>query len=145
MVDLIAASLDFLDDGERRVLFSLFTEKQLNARAVLFDYNEPAESVFFLKEGRLAVHKFTGFQEKMQVIALLDPGAVVGEAALLQTHIRKTRVAAIESSSLYCLEREDFFRWQKKSPAMASRLLEYLFSIVTLRLEKTSERLARIL
>jgi CRP/FNR family transcriptional regulator, cyclic AMP receptor protein len=145
MVDSFAASFNFLDAEEMNELFSLCTEKQLDKGEALFDYQEPAESIFFLKEGRLAVHKFTGFQEKMQVIALLDPGTVVGEAALLHTHTRKTRVAAIEKSSLYCLGRKEFFSWQKKSPVMASRLLEYLLSIVTLRLEKTSERLARIL
>ncbi len=144
-MDSFATSLDFLDADERSVLFSLCTEKELDAGDSLFDYHESAATIFFLKEGRLAVHKFTGFQEKMQIIALLDPGTVVGEAALLHSHVRKTRVAAIEKSSLYCLDRKEFFNWQKKSPAMASRLLEYLFSVVTLRLEKTSERLARIL
>jgi len=145
MLDSFAANFDFLDSEEMGELFSLCTEKQLDSGATLFDYQEPAESVFFLKEGRLSVHKFTGFQEKMQVIALLDPGTVVGEAALLRTHTRKTRVTAIEESSLYCLDRKDFFKWQEKSPVLATRFLEYLLSIVTLRLEKTSERLARIL
>lgn len=144
-MDSFATSLDFLDADERSTLFSLCTEKQLDAGDSLFDYHESAATIFFLKEGRLAVHKFTGFQEKMQIIALLDPGTVVGEAALLHSHVRTTRVAAIEKSSLYCLDRKEFSNWQKKSPAMASRLLEYLFSVVTLRLEKTSERLARIL
>jgi CRP/FNR family transcriptional regulator, cyclic AMP receptor protein len=145
MVDLAAASLDFLDEDERKTLLSLCAEKELKEGGVLFDYHESAETIFFLKEGRLAVHKFTGFQEKMQVIALLDPGAVVGEAALLKSHVRKTRVSAIEGSRLYCLDREDFTNLQQNNPTLAFHLLEYVLSIANLRLEKTSERLARIL
>ena len=144
-MDSFASSLDFLDADERSVLFALCTEKQLDAGDLLFDYHEPAETLFFLKEGRLAVHKFTGFQEKMQVIALLDPGTVVGEAALLPAHTRKTQVTSIEKSSLYCLNRKKFLNWQKNSPAPASRFLRFLLSLATLRLEKTSERLAHIL
>ncbi len=144
-MDFFAASLDFLDADERGVLFALCTEKQLDAGDSLFDYDESGEALFFLKEGRLAVHKFTGFQEKMQIIALLDPGTVVGEAALLPAHTRKTRVTSIEKSSLYCLNRKEFLHWQTNSPALASRFLQYLLSLATLRLEKTSERLAQIL
>ncbi len=145
MADPFASSLDFLNIDERSALFSLCTEKPLDAGELLFDYQESAESIFFVQDGRLAVHKLTGFQEKMQVIALLDPGTVAGEAALLQGHTRKTRVTAIAKSSLYCLERKEFIHWQKNSPEAAFRFLQYLLSLVSLRLEKTSERLARIL
>lgn len=144
-MDFFATEAEFLDEEERRELLSLCSEEHLEAGSVLFDYQDPAGKLYFLKEGRLAVHKFTGFQEKMQVVALLDPGAVVGEAALLDNHIRKTRVTAIEASRLLCLEKKDFAALQKDSPKTVFLLLKYFFYITNLRLEKTSERLARIL
>jgi len=134
-----------IPDEERNEFVSLFSKKELTTGDVLFEYNDVAEEFFFLLVGNLAVHKFTGFLEKMQVIALLDAGAVVGEAALLNGHVRKTRVTAIKDSTLICLKNDDFERFQKKFPESAFRFLEYLFSMVSLRLEKTSERLARIL
>lgn len=133
------------DDEAYRELFPLFTEKRVSAGDVLFDYNDPAEEFYFLTDGHLAVHKFTGFLKKMQVIALLDPGAVVGEGAILQQHVRSTRVTAIEESRLSGLTKLDFFTFQKRFPESGTQILEYLLSIVSLRLEKTSERLARIL
>lgn len=143
-MDALLSRLD-IPDGERGELVSLFSNKKLNAGDFLFEYNDAADTLFFLKEGSLAVHKYTGFLEKMQVIALLDPGAVIGEAALLNGHIRKTRVTAIKDSELVCLKNNDFEGYRKKYPQSGFNFLEYLFSTVTLRLEKTSERLARIL
>ncbi|MEN8199086.1 MAG: cyclic nucleotide-binding domain-containing protein [Thermodesulfobacteriota bacterium] len=142
---LAGAGSSFLDEDERREILSLCDEKQLAAEQLLFDYQEPGETVYFLMDGRLGVHKLTGFQEKMQVIALLDPGAVVGEAALFGGHVRRTRVTAIEESRLLCLERKKIVGLQESSPQTAFHLVEYFFHVTHLRLEKTSERLARIL
>ncbi len=144
-MDDFLSTIGFPDDSVRHEFVSLFTKQKLAAGEVLFHCNEPAEKFYFLNEGHLGVHKYTGFLEKMQMIAILDPGAVVGEAALLQYHARNTRVTAIVESRLSCLERKDFSSFQKQFPESAFCFLEYLFSIASLRLEKTSERLARIL
>jgi CRP/FNR family transcriptional regulator, cyclic AMP receptor protein len=133
------------DDEACQEFFSLFTEKKVAAGDILFDYNDPADEFYLLTKGHLAVHKFTGFLKKMQVIALLDPGAVVGEGAILEKHVRNTRVTAIEESSLLGITKKDFFSFNKRFPENGSQILEYLLSIVSLRLEKTSARLARIL
>lgn len=144
-MDEILSFLSFADNNTKDKFFSLFSEKKLAAGEVLFGYNESAESLFFLTGGHLAVHKYTGFQDKMQVVALLDPGAVVGEAGILPGHTRNTKVIAIVDSRLSCLDKKDFFTFLTEFPIDASKFLEHLFSIVSLRLEKTSERLARIL
>ena len=144
-MDEFLKGLDLFTDEAQHTFVSLLTEKRLEIGSVLFEYDEPSEKLYFLKDGHLAVYKTTGFHQKMQVIALLDPGTVVGEAALLQSQVRKTRITAIEESRLFCLERKDFLRFQKAFPENALRFLEHLLTIVSLRLEKTSERLARIL
>lgn len=137
--------LDFLDEEECHFFSALLSEKKISAGEVLFDYGDPAEEIFFLSHGRLSVHKYTGFQEKLQVIALLDPGAIIGEAAILQGHVHQTRVVAIEDCRIYCLNRKDFKRLKDQSSELSSHFLEHILSIVTLRLEKTSDRLARVL
>jgi len=137
--------LDFLDEDERHFLSALLSEKSISAGEVLFEYGDPANILYFLSEGRLSVHKYTGFEEKLQVIALLDPGAMVGEAALLQGHVRQTRIVAIEDCRLYCLDRHDFAKLKEQSKELTCRFLEHILSIVTLRLERTSDRLARVL
>jgi len=143
-VDEFLLKLDMPGDA-RCELVSLGTEKKMISGDVLFDYHDPAEALFYVQEGSLAVHKSTGFLEKMQVIALLNSGAVIGEAAFLDGHIRKTRVTAIEDSVIVCLEKNALKAFCKDYPASGFVFLEYLFLTATLRLEKTSERLARIL
>lgn len=123
----------------------LFDENHLAKGEVLFDYYDTAENLYFLKTGNLAVYKLTGFLNKMQVVALLDSGAVVGEAALLDGHIRNAQVVAIEDSTVVCLAKQDFRRFCIEFPEEGFCFLEYLFSISSLRLEKTSARLAKIL
>lgn len=137
--------LGLSDDEACRELLSLFTETRVAAGDLLFDYDEPADKLYFLTDGRLAVHKATGFFQKMQVVALLDPGAVIGERAILQQHVRSTRVTAIEECRLSALTRMDFLTFQKLFPESGTQVMEYLLHIVSLRLEKTSGRLARIL
>ena len=144
-MDEFFSAIGFPDAEASDHFSSLFTEENISADEILFNCNESADKLFYIKEGHLAVHKHTGFLEKMQVIALLDPGTIVGEAALLQKHVRTTRVTAIVDSRLSFIKRDDFLHFHKQFPASGSRFLEYLFSIVSLRLEKTSERLARIL
>jgi CRP-like cAMP-binding protein len=133
------------DEKTAKELFALFTHRKVAAGELLFDYHDVAHSFFILQDGRLAVHKYTGFLKKMQVIALLDPNSVIGEGALLVQHKRTSRVTAIADSHLLEISRENFSLFQAQSPEAGVLFLEYLLRIVGLRLEKTSERLARIL
>lgn len=134
-----------MDNRDRQFIYSFCSVVKLSAGDVLFDYGESGKALYFIEEGRLAVHKFTGFQKKMQVVALLDEGAVAGESVLLGKHCHKTKVTAIEESSLLSLSFEKYNALQVEHPELSLRFLSYLFKIVTLRLEKTSERLAQIL
>lgn len=134
-----------MDENDRRSIYTFCTEEELPSGHVLFDHGELGEMLYFIEKGRLAVHKFTGFQEKMQVIALLDSGSVVGESALLAEHCHKTKVTAIEDSKVLALSLEKYKVLQREQPELAFRFLTYLLTIITLRLEKTSARLAHIL
>jgi len=135
-----------VDQAAIEALFLVLDETNLATGDVLFDYSDSmADKMYFLSQGQLAVYKKTGFQEKMQVIALLDPGTIVGEGGLLERHQRETRVTAIKESRLWCLTRTDFTAFQLQYPVSAGLFLEYILARVILRLEKTSGRLARIL
>ncbi len=144
-MDDFLTHFDFSDECSSGDLSSLFSEKKIEAGGILFDYNDPADTLYFLKDGHLAIYKKTGFLDKMQVVALLDPGTIVGEGAILQQHVRNTRVTAIRDSKLFGLTKENFEKFKKKFPVTTHQIVEYLFTIASLRLEKTSERLARIL
>ena len=134
-----------MDEHDWQAIYEFCSLQSLVAGEVLFSHDEPGEALYFIKAGRLAVHKFTGFQEKMQVVALLDKGSVVGESALLGDHCRKTKVTVIEDAELQRLSVQKYETLQNEQPERALRFLTYLLGITGLRLEKTSERLAQIL
>ena len=134
-----------MDDADRQVIYGYCSARQLAAGDILFENGEQGTALYFIESGRLAVHKFTGFQDKMQVVALLDRGSIVGESSLVAAHRHKAKVTAIEEASLLCLERESFQKMMNDVPSLAIRLYEYVLGVMSLRLEKTSARLATIL
>ena len=134
-----------MNDADRQAIRGYCTAKQLAAGTTLFENGEPGTTLYFIERGRLAVHKFTGFQNKMQVVALLDSGSVVGESSLVAAHKHKAKVTVIEDASLLCLERSSFQKMLNDTPELAVRLFEYVLGVMALRLEKTSSRLATIL
>ncbi len=134
-----------MNENDRQSVYAYCSAVKLAAEEVLFDYDEPGKALYFIENGRLAVHKFTGFQKKMQVVALLDKGSIAGESAVLQNHCHKTKVTAIEESKLLSLTSEKYQTLHDEQPELACRFLGYLLNVTSLRLEKTSERLAQIL
>lgn len=123
----------------------MVTEVTLEQGAFLFEVGDPATEVFFLGRGRLSVLKKTGFHHRMQVVAILDPGAMVGEAGLLADHLRGVSVRAIETSQLFCLGRPALEDLEQSDSQLVSRILKHLLLISNLRLAKTTERLAQVL
>jgi len=137
--------LPFLDDGDLPALHSTLLPVDLPAGNTLFRAGESASVVYFLVSGRLAVQKNTGFADKLQVVALLDPGAPVGEGAVVPGQIRGATVAAIENCRLLSLERKTLEILMEQNPALAWKIMTRFLLVSHLRLQKSSERLARIM
>lgn len=140
-----AEVFSFLGVEEQKRLHSMVTEVTLEQDTFLFEVGDPAAEVFFLVQGRVSVHKKTGFHRKMQVVAILEPGAMVGEAGLLAGHIRGVGVRGIEKSLLFCLGRQDLEALEHTDSQLVIQLLKRSLWISSLRLAKTAERLAQVL
>ena len=117
----------------------------LSAGEFLFSAGEPADSLFILIEGRLAVSMETGFNGKSQVIALLRPLAPVGEGGLAGRDTRIATVKAVEDVSVLRLKNDSFHAFASEAPSGAFRLLQMLLYKSSRRLEKCSERLVHVL
>ncbi len=135
----------FLGSEEQKQLAPVLTEVTLEPDVFLFEVGDPAGEIFFLARGRLSVQKKTGFDRKMQVVAILEPGAVVGEAGLLAGHVHTVNARAIEQSHLFRLGRQDLESLEQVDSQLVVQLLKHLLSISSLRLAKTAERLAHVL
>lgn len=135
----------FLGADEQKRMASMVTEVTAEQDTFLFEVGSPAGEVFFLRHGRLSVQKQTGFHRKMQVVAILEPGALVGEAGFLTGHVHGVSVRAIEQAHLFCLDRQKIEDMEHSDPQLAVQFLKRLLLISNVRLEKTTERLAHVL
>jgi len=126
-------------------LLSLMERVVLETGDVLVSFDQPGAKFFIVAEGRLAVQKRTGFGERTQVVALLDPGAPVGERALLRDNIHCSTLVAVKKTELFSLSRKNFEKLKKEHFLLAMSLLEWLLDITSLRLRKNSDRLSHVL
>ncbi|WP_457576367.1 Crp/Fnr family transcriptional regulator [Desulfomarina sp.] len=126
-------------------LFSLLDEISLDEGDILFSAGQQGDGIFFIAEGRLAVQERTGFAERTQVVALLERGAPVGEGALLPGHIHSATLLAVKKTRIFTLSRKRYLQLKEADPELAVELLEFVFARTCLRLQKSSERLSRVL
>ena len=134
-----------LPTGGREAMAQGARQKRLAAGDRLFAAGDEAERIYLVLEGRLAVHKGSGFGERTQVVALLSAGALVGEAAILPDRTRRATVQALEESLVAGVDTRVLVALEEEEPQFVIALLQKLMSVISLRLEKSSERLALVL
>ncbi len=127
------------------LLLPLMKEVSLREGDILFSLGESGDKLFFVVEGQLAVQKRTGFGERTQVVALLDPGAPAGERALFRDNRHRATLLAVKDSILFSFSYQVFDELKKKYPLLVVSLLEWLLERTSLRLEKNSDRLSHVL
>lgn len=137
--------LPFLEEREARILLHEMSTVELRTGTDLCLLDDPADCLYLLVTGRIAVRKRTGFGHRLQVVALLGPGAPIGEAGLLNDQTRGATLTAVADSHLLMLSRQVFAKISATDPALALKFLQWLMERVSLRLKKSSERLAHIL
>lgn len=141
-MSVVLASLSKNEHDE----FMLYLEEiKVRRGEYLFRSGDSAEAVYFLKTGKIGVQTSTGFEDRQQVVALLDPGAAIGEKGLATNAPRKMTVVAIEDCVLYLLGVAAFTELENSNPCLALKILKKLLNVASLRLQASSERLAHVL
>ena len=143
--DLHQRCLSFLDEPAARLYLSRMESVTVAAGKLLFAEDDRADGLHWVVSGRVAVQKPTGFADRTQVVALLDPGAPVGENGLLPEGRHAATVTAVEGCRLVRLSREAFENLAVEQPAAAIALLKWVLGRTSLRLQKNAERLAHVL
>lgn len=119
--------------------------RRISKGEVLFAAGAEAKSLYFILEGRFAVHKEIGIGERTQAVALLAAGTVIGEAALTGERRHRATVMAVEQSTVAGLSSQALVVIREQMPELFIGLLKKILSITSIRLQKSSERLARVL
>ncbi|MDH3392403.1 MAG: cyclic nucleotide-binding domain-containing protein [Desulfobulbaceae bacterium] len=147
--DLVTAHAEsafrFLTDDELEIICPYLQIRRWPSDSVLMREGEPGDFMGFLVEGKLAVRKETSFAGKHILLAILEPGTMVGEISVVAHEQRNASVVATEESTLLELTSESFDLLVKEHPVLGVKFLSQIVSVVSLRLRKADDRLARLL
>ena len=141
----IATTADFLatvplfsglDRIELQRFGELTREKFYPRGSVILFENDPGDSLFVVRQGRVKV-VLIGEDGREVILGVLGVGEHFGELALIDDRPRSAHVIAMEDSHLLVLRREDFRRRVESSPAVAWSLLTEL----SRRLRRADEKI----
>lgn len=141
----LAALLPFLAAAEVEELLPYLTTRAVAGGEVLMQAGSSAEFMAFLLAGRLAVKKETSFSGKYILVAVIEPGGMVGELAVVDKGQRSATVMAMEDCRLVVLTSDAMARLLAEKKGVGVTLLKRIIHVQGHRLRQASDRLARIL
>lgn len=103
----------------------LTRERAYPKGSVILFQDDPGDSLFVLREGRVKV-VLIGEDGREVILGVLEPGAHFGELALIDDQPRSAHVIAMDDAQLLVLRREDFRRRVEANPSVAWALLTEL-------------------
>jgi CRP/FNR family transcriptional regulator, cyclic AMP receptor protein len=126
-VDFLAtvALFNGLDRIELERFAEVTREKSYPKGSVILFEDDPGDSLFVVREGRVKV-VLIGEDGREVILGVLGIGEYFGELSLIDDRPRSAHVIAMEDSNLLVLRREDFRRRVESSPNVAWALLTEL-------------------
>ncbi|MEJ7809396.1 MAG: Crp/Fnr family transcriptional regulator [Gemmatimonadaceae bacterium] len=114
-----------LDNAELTRFAELTRERTYPKGSVILFEDDPGDSLFIVKSGRVKV-VLVGDDGREVILGLLGVGEHFGELSLIDGQPRSAHVIATEDTLLIVLRREDLRRRVEESPALAWSLLTAL-------------------
>ena len=99
--------------------------RRVPAGTVFYAPDQPTEVLFILKEGRVRLYQLAPDGRSL-TIAVLDPGSVFGEMAILGQELQETFAEALDPCLLCLMSREDVKTTLLGDPRIALRIAEIL-------------------
>jgi CRP-like cAMP-binding protein len=124
-----ATFLSFLSAEERRALLAIGAHRHFARRALLMSQGAPDDSVMILTDGRVKVARL-GPDGRELLLAVRDPGELLGELGYIDHQPRSANVVALEAASAVVVARDAFRAHLEASPRAAVLLVELLASRV---------------
>lgn len=131
-----------LSADELAALRGLLQRTELDADEVLFREGEPGDRLYVLARGAVSILVHGGGQQRR--IVTFAPGAVFGEAAMLDGAPRSATATAIENAIVYGLSRSDLDALARSAPDLSSKLLVNLGRHLSARLRQTTDTLREL-
>lgn len=116
---------------------------QLQTGDLLFVQDDVAEAVYILQSGELQVRANSPMGEDI-VLAMLGPGTVVGELALIDGGPRSATVESLSNCAVYRLSRADFNNLKAQFRPAAYKVILNLAKTVDARRRQAERRIAEV-
>lgn len=132
-----------LDPEEREKLISgegILEKKYFKKGETIFVEDENSSELYLLLRGQVEISKKINKDSK-KILAILDPGMIFGEGALLSDKPRNASAMTIDDIEVLVMEKEDFEFFVKNNPEAAVAFLLALFKIVNQRLQWSNQEL----
>lgn len=114
-----------LDRTELESFVELTRERSFPRGSVILFENDPGDSLFVVRLGRVKV-VLIGEDGREVILGVLGVGQHFGELSLIDEQPRSAHVIAMEDASLIILRRDDFRKRVESSPSVAWSLLTEL-------------------
>ena len=134
----------FLEHNELCPVASRFCLKKFAAGETLWREDDPADYAAILVEGKVEIRKGMEFKDSHIVLAVFDPGSLVGELSLLDDEPRAVTAVALEDVTLLALSGKALEALIADHPGLGNRLLKGMLLTVSIRLRRAYERLAAL-
>jgi len=114
-----------------------------NPDDVVFRRGESGDALYLIREGQVEVLAPSPEEENVEdVVAMLGPGDLFGEMALVEGEPRSATVRSKTDSKLLRLQKDYFERLMIQEHEIALKIYRKLTIILSHRLRETTERLA---
>ena len=114
-----------LSDSELTTIGAMLRRKVCTGGTNFISAEQPGEAVYIIEQGTVKVHVAQADGRDV-IIAVLGPGEVVGEIAILEHTTRTANVLALEHTRLLWMAGTDFFDCLDTMPVMSVNLLKML-------------------
>ncbi|RRR67773.1 MAG: Crp/Fnr family transcriptional regulator [Candidatus Viridilinea halotolerans] len=114
-----------LDHAEVEALGKRAPMQRMPAGTVFFSPEQAAEVLFILKEGHVRLYHLSP-EGKALTTAVLEPGTIFGEMAMLGQRLHQSYAEAISPCLLCLMSREDVKGMLLSDPRIATRIAEIL-------------------
>ena len=114
------------------------------AESVIFADGDPADTLYVVLRGRVAIHCCNRWGQE-QTLATLEAGAMLGEVALLTDEPRAGTAVTVSDTTVLRLTQEAFLGLLKQDSGAGHQILYNLARGLASRLGEVAQRLMRLL
>jgi CRP/FNR family transcriptional regulator, cyclic AMP receptor protein len=126
-----------LSDSENHHVCTLLKEQKFKHGQTILKEGRPGDALYIIWSGRVRVSR--KFDKESFILTELGPRDFFGEMSLIDDFPTSATVDAIEDTTLFKMNREDFHSITSQHDDLSSKLWESVARCLTIRIRKTGD------